>query len=1084
MGAGSGMDRIRIAVLGGFEARSPSRGALRLPMRKYQALLTYLASPPGQTHPRDKLAALLWGDRPTEQARASLRQALYAIRKALGEGCLRIDETGVTLDPEAVSVDALELEGAVAAATPTTLERARDLYRGELLAGIALEEPPFEEWLVAERERLRERAMEGLAKLLTAQRTATPEAAIQTALKLVAIDPLLEPVHRTLMRLYAETGRRGAALRQYQACVAALERELGTQPEPDTKALYRELLREPAVAIPGSPRAAAGPARAAEHAPTPPGPADVPGTDIPLVGRRGDLDRLGRLIDAAWSGSGRMAGIFGDPGVGKSRLAAEVVTMAAQRGARVLVGRCSETDTRLPFLPWVDAFRAGRVLDDAALLEGLHPAWRSELGRLLPELGDSPAPPPERADPLHLFEAITRLVERLAQRDPLVILFEDWHWADEMSLRLLAFMGRRIRPWRVLLIGTLREEETASHPLQRQVGDQLVRDGLLVRLRLAPLSREETITLARHFLPPGTAAAVDEEVWRASEGNAFMTVETARMLAGRGPSDVDGPLLPGRVRHLVAGRLGRLSERSRGLVGLAAAIGGPLDFRLLQHAGDLSEDEAADAIEELVRRRILHQSGDGFDFTHDRIRAVAYEELLPPQRRILHRRVAESLEALDGTDAPASAAALAFHFREAGAWAKAAQHLGRFGEQAARGYAHADAAQAFQQALDALGREPASPERDRHQLALSWRRAHSLYFAGQWRESVATLAGQAALLARVDDPSLAGPWHAWAGHIHVRLGDFQRARASAQQAIEEAERAGDGLTTGKASGVLAFERFWSGRPREGTALAARSVGLLEGTTEHWWLGLAHFYTAFNDALLGRFGKARDALGRLRAISEAIDDNRLRTTAAWATGWTEALAGQAATAIASCEQALGLATDAVSAAAATAFLGHAYLEAGDGARAVPRLTAAVEEYTRLEFRPGQAWFGALLADAHRLEGRADAAAERATRAHALAREVGFPLALALAQRTLGRLAGASGARDEAARMLGGALGTFREMEAEFEGARTLLDLAATARAQGDAVRARGHEESARALFTRLGLPTSLSISSTGPGRRLA
>jgi tetratricopeptide (TPR) repeat protein len=745
--------------------------------------------------------------------------------------------------------------------------------------------------------------------------------------------------------------------------------------------------------------------------------------------------------------------------------------MAMRRGARVLVGRCSETDTRLPFLPWVDAFRAGRILDDTALLQGLHPAWRSELGRLLPELGDSPALSPERADPLCLFEAIAQLVERLARRDPLLILFEDWHWADEMSLRLLAFMGRRIRAWRVLLIGTVREEETASHPLQRQVGDQLVRDGLLVRLRLAPLSRDETITLARHLLPPGTAAAVDEEVWRASEGNAFITIETARMLARRGPGDPEGPLLPGRVRDLAAGRLERLSPRSRGLVGLAAAIGRPFDFRLLQRAGDLSEEEAADAIEELVRRRILRQSGDGFDFAHDRIRDVAYEGLLPPQRRVLHRRVAESLEALGGADAPETAAALAFHFREAGAWAKAALHLGRFGEQAARGYAHTDAAQAFQQALDALSREPASPERDRHQLALSWRRAHSLYFAGQWRESVATLASQAAPLARVDDPSLAGPWHAWAAHIHVRLGDLWRARTSAERAIEEAARAGDDTTSGKAHGVLAFERFWSGRPREGAALGERSVALLEGAAEPWWLGLAHFYVAFNAALRGRFAEARDALGRLHAISDAIADNRLRSTAAWATGWAEALAGHGDAAIASCEQALGLATDAVSAAAATAFLGHAYLEAGDGGRAVPRLAAAVEEYTRLEFRPGQAWFGALLADAHRLEGRAAAAADSAASAHALAREISFPLGLALAQRVLGRLAGAGGARDEATRLLKGALETFQAMEAEFEGARTLLDLAAITRAQGDAVQARGYEESARVLFTRLGLPAS-------------
>src|SRR5262249_61629602 len=148
--------------------------------------------------------------------------------------------------------------------------RAAALYRGELLEGLALQEAPFEEWLLAERERLRELALEALAKLLRHRRAAgATEAAVQTALRLLVLDPLQEPVHRTLMRLYSQMGRRAAALRQYQICVAALQRELRTEPEDETRALYQQVLQRqpaPAPAVAVVPGADPGPGRAGTDA--------------------------------------------------------------------------------------------------------------------------------------------------------------------------------------------------------------------------------------------------------------------------------------------------------------------------------------------------------------------------------------------------------------------------------------------------------------------------------------------------------------------------------------------------------------------------------------------------------------------------------------------------------------------------------------------------------------------------------------------------------------------------------------------------------------------------------------------------
>ena len=243
------MATLSLGLFGGFQARLGVGEVLHLPSRKAQGLLAFLALRPGQPYSREKLAALLWGDTADEQARHSLRQTLCVLRKALPPTkppSLLIRGETVALNPAAVTVDVATFEGLVTQGTPGALERAAALYQGELLEGLGLREEAFEEWLRAERERLHELAIHALAKLLAHQaRTGATEGAIQTAVRLLALDPLQEPVHRTLMRLYVKQGRRGAALRQYQTCLGVLRRELSVEPEPETTRLYHELVPLP-----------------------------------------------------------------------------------------------------------------------------------------------------------------------------------------------------------------------------------------------------------------------------------------------------------------------------------------------------------------------------------------------------------------------------------------------------------------------------------------------------------------------------------------------------------------------------------------------------------------------------------------------------------------------------------------------------------------------------------------------------------------------------------------------------------------------------------------------------------------------
>jgi DNA-binding SARP family transcriptional activator len=526
---------LSLTLLGGFQARqdSDAGAVVALPTKKAQALLAYLALPPGRAHPRDKLAALLWGDTGEARARDSFRHTLAALRRALAAcppSILKQEGQTLALDPALVAIDAIAFAGLAAAHTPEALEQAASLYCGDLLEGLAVSAPAFDEWLLGERERLRELALEVLARLFAHRRdTGAIDAAIQTALRILALDPLQEPVHRALMRLYAEAGRRGAALRQYQHCVAVLRRELGVEPEPETKALYQNTLRQGTT--PTASNRTPGSAEAAAPTPEAPVARNLSSADVPLIGRESEMARLGDLLQEARRGRGGLAAVVGEAGIGKSRLLTELVAMAVRHGDRVLIGRCYESDQILPFAPWVDALRAGRVIADDPALGTLDAAWRAELGRLFPEVDRAGLPSPGD-DPRRLFESVTELMASLTKSRMVLLVLEDLHWADEMSVRLLAFVARRLSAWRTLVVVTAREEDLADVPLLRRMLSQLKRDAGLTLLAPGPLSRADTETLVRALgrlaASERDVARLSAQIWAVSEGNPLVITEAVQ----------------------------------------------------------------------------------------------------------------------------------------------------------------------------------------------------------------------------------------------------------------------------------------------------------------------------------------------------------------------------------------------------------------------------------------------------------------------------------------------------------------------------------------------------------------------------
>jgi DNA-binding SARP family transcriptional activator len=803
----AGMAKLQLALLGGFEARSDSGLSLAMSRKKAQMLLAYLAMHPTHTHLRDKLATLLWDDAPAEQARLSLRQALFAIRQALPVDPTLVDGEHVAFAAEAVAVDVSEFEQVARSGDPDELERAAVLYQGDLLEGIGPGSAQFEEWLRGERERLHELALEAFAKLLGHQmKLGATELAIQTALRLLSLDPLQEVTHRALMRLYAGQGRRGAALRQYQLCVDVLQRELGVEPEEATKQVYRELLPQP------SPRLAAP--QADPHPLLQPRrrrlrvPRRSRRATSPLIGRDAEVDQLNQALAKACAGHGQVVTVLGEAGIGKTRLITALQEATARRGAQALVGQSHETERLLAFGPWVQAIREAGIIESRAL-KGLGAGWIADLSYLFPELRQPEWPlPSEPIEALRLFDAMTELVKSLAARHPLVLVLEDLHWADEMSVRLFSFLGRRLEGRRILLVGTAREEELdGTSPIRRMLAD-LAHEERLVRLALAPLSQEHTRVLVRS-LAQGSRAdesslmRLEERVWTLSEGNPFVIVESLReaLNPARRPALLDLPAVPEKVRELILGGLERLSDVGQHLLATAAVIGRDCEFRLLQRAADLGEADAASAVEALVRTQILHSIGERLDFSHDRLREVAYTRLLPTRRRVLHARVVGAIEDVyAGTDAVETVRwarlnehieQLAYHAVRGELGEKAVPYLRQAGLRAAARSAPQDARAWFEQALAVIETLRASPSTMEHGFDIRVELRPVLNQLGEFRQGLERMRQAEALAELLNDDRRRGQVCAHLMDGLMKLDEFDEARMCGIRALAIARGQGD-----------------------------------------------------------------------------------------------------------------------------------------------------------------------------------------------------------------------------------------------------------------------------------------------------
>jgi tetratricopeptide (TPR) repeat protein len=969
------------------------------------------------------------------------------------------------LEAAAIEVDALRFEQGIVGTSPSMLEDAVLLYRGDLLAGLRVQSEPFEEWLFAERERLRELALEALAKLVAQQRrSGQHEAAVQTALRLLSLDSLQEPVHRTLMRLYAGLGRRGAALRQYQTCVDALQKELGLEPEARTRRLYRRILRRAAARD-------ASQSRVLDRARV------DPPAGSPLVGRDAELAQLREVLGAASRRETWLVAILGEAGIGKTRLLDQLIADAEREGFLVLVGRAHETEQMRPLGPWLDALRSAPI---GIALESLPATLRADLAPLFSESDTARrADEPRSGAAERLLEATTALLRSLAARGPVLYVLEDVHWADDTSLRLLTFASRWVREEPVLIAVSARTEDLDETVALGEVLAELERDPRFAAIRLAPLSKDATLALAL-ALTGGRVALTTrnrlaEQVWLASGGNPLVAVETLRALPADDADVSTTGALTERVQALGRRRLGRLSARGRHIVAVAAVIGRECDFALLAEASGFPDREAAAGVEEAVRRGLLRVTDERLEFHHDWLCRVALNEILRPIRRMLHRAVAEALETIHSGHLAPHALALGLHFEEAGVWAQALAYLRQAGNQALRRTGYREAVLAFKRALAAFQHLPAAPTVPGEAIDMRNELDQALVSLGQYREALDHLREAERLALAADDRArLTRTLSTMCARLRA-MGDHDGARDAGRRAADLAASLDNHRLAATAAFRLGQAHLATGDFRGAVDLLGHSLEMERGgsTDAERWHGGASARTWLVLALtgLGRFEEGI-AQGEEAVRLAAADEHLYAVTQAQAfLGRLLVVRGDLAHAIPLLEQTLRLASDADipdTLSSAAVALGEAYALAGRVDDALPLLEQVVAE----DGRRGVAHPSCTmrLGEGYLRAGRLDEAHTRATSALELARAHREHGSVAWANRLLGEIAAARTPpeRARAQAHYEDALGAALELGMQPLVAHCHFGLGRLAARGSRDAGAAAHLETAARLFTEMGM----------------
>jgi DNA-binding SARP family transcriptional activator/RecA/RadA recombinase len=800
-------------LLGPFEVVDGGR-RLDLGPKKQRAILAILTIAANRAVSVDRLIDELWGEDPPPQAMGTLQAYVSNLRRILEPDrslrepprVLVTQRPGYVLAIERASLDRSRFEDAAADGSrllaqgsfETAKARITEglaLWRGAALADFAFE--PFAQIEATRLEELRLEATEdGLRADLELGNYRSVAAEAEVAL---AANPLRERVWGLLMVALYRSGRQAEALRAYQRARRILADEFGVDPSPTLRGLEADILQH-APSLQRRPPVVA-PVGGATPDPQPSAAAD---SEWAFVGRRDELVAMQARLHAAMQRRGGVLVVGGEPGIGKTRLVEELVGDAQAKGVAVAWGGAVEGGASPAYWPWVKTVRSLLHAGDKDRLCDAMGAGASELALVVPEVKEviGSLEPPRMLDPetarIRLFEAVAGLLEWVTRKQPLVVVLDDLHWADAASLQLLGFLGPYLRDLPLLVLGTFRPAEVDARGQLTETLVTLGRHGVLERLALRGLARNEVEALILATTGDRASPEVVATVEMRTAGNPFFVAELARLLRSAGNLDWPGlgRGLPAGVRDVVRRQLARLPEDTTALLAVAAVAGRDFDLQVLEAAAKLEPDRALEMVEAAFLTGVVSEHPDvigRFRFSHDLVRETILDGLTALRRARLHARLVEAIEALHSGD-DRSAVELAYHSFHAAPATGAERCIPavmRAADVATSRLAHEQAEEQLRRAYELTRELPAGMARDAQEVQILLRLASALTITKGYADpEIGDVLERARLLCSRGDGEQVLQALFGLMMFHLVAGRHQSARQLAAQLVELGEACG------------------------------------------------------------------------------------------------------------------------------------------------------------------------------------------------------------------------------------------------------------------------------------------------------
>lgn len=684
--------------------------------QKSRSLLKLLLTRPDHVFSRDEIIEALWPGTSPKAAERSLRVTVSLLRRVLEPDLGRGSDSryvlqrkpGYAFDCEVdCEVDVWEFEKhqweAYEARQNEKIDEAIREYHAalSLVRGEFLSEEPYEEWAMEARERWRESQLalcSDLSECLALKGRYSE--AIETCKRALALDGYREDLHRRLMLYHYCAGEQNLSLRAFRSYARMLKEELDAAPSADLQRLKAQV---EARDVPGVDES--------RRYPKPRRPLRLPYSlsRTHFVGRDGEYGLLAERLREISAGNGSTIAVEGEGGIGKTRLAEEFLGYARSRGVCVLRGRCYERELGPPLEPVMEAL--GQMEDLVGVVSEVS-------GRDGEDSGHPWTDKPHGA--ARVYHELTGKLIRESQSEGLILFIDDLQWADPATLDFLSYLAKRISDERVVLVLTYRREQAPelSGWFEKLAERRAVTTVSLDRLSLKDVNQILVRMSSRSF---GDLSSLAEFVYRESEGNPFYVLEYLRWLIESGAVEIDArrrisglksevlldSALPSGVRALIQARFGGLNEEARGLLEVAAVIGRSFDLGLLCSVAGCGEIEAFTTIKPLMSSGLIVETPQEkkYHFSHDKLRQALYEDIDSLQRRMMHLRVAGTLEQ-EGCE-PAE---LAHHYVRAEEWRPALENLVRAGRKAEGGHAWETALNDYKRALEVVEKVPGSGE--------------------------------------------------------------------------------------------------------------------------------------------------------------------------------------------------------------------------------------------------------------------------------------------------------------------------------------------------------------------------------------